>query len=109
VALPNDAAEDSFSFLAQLEGEKPDQPRAAVVHHSANGTFAIRQGPWKLILSSGSGGRATPKGKPGVGPFQLYNMEEDISETTDLAVKHPEIVKRLTELMDQYRDSGRSR
>ena len=109
VALPDDAAEDSFSFLSQLKGEKPAQARAAVVHHSANGTFAIRQGPWKLILGSGSGGRGTPKSKPGDKPCQLYNMDTDISETMNLIEERPEIVERLTRLMEQYRESGRSR
>ncbi len=109
VALPDNAAEDSFSFLSQLNGERSSETRGAVVHHSANGTFAIRQGPWKLILGSGSGGRGTPKSKPGDKPYQLYDMDADISETTNLAEKHPEIVERLTQLMGKYRESGRSR
>ena len=92
-----------------MNGEKPAKTRGAVVHHSANGTFAIRQGPWKLILGSGSGGRGIPKSKPGDKPYQLYDMDEDISETTNLVEKHPEIADRLTQLMQQYRESGRSR
>lgn len=109
LALPDSAAEDSFSFLPQLKGERPSEARGSVVHHSANGMFAIRQGTWKLILGNGSGGREAPKGKPGEKPYQLYNLEEDISETENLAEEHPEIVERLTRLMEQYRESGRSR
>jgi hypothetical protein len=35
--------------------------RDAVVHHSVDGMFAIRQGDWKLALGRGSGGFSDPK------------------------------------------------
>ena len=56
--VPTDAAEDSFSLMPLLEGNA--WKRAPVIHHSANGTFAIRDGKWKLIASAGSGGREKP-------------------------------------------------
>jgi hypothetical protein len=31
--------------------------------------------------------------------IQLYNLEEDISETTDLAEQHPELVKEMAAMM----------
>ncbi len=42
--LPASAAEDSVSFLPALEGRATEPLREALVHHSVNGTFAIRQG-----------------------------------------------------------------
>ena len=54
-----------------------------MVHHSANGVFAIRDGKWKLVLGDGSGGRENPRGKPFGQPYQLYDMSSDIGETTD--------------------------
>jgi len=54
--LPN-AAEDSFSMLSLLCGEPPVSARPPVVHHSAQGIFAVRDGKWKLVLGNGSGGR----------------------------------------------------
>jgi arylsulfatase A-like enzyme len=107
--LPDDAAEDSHSLLALFKGKKLDKPRGGVVHHSANGTFAIRRGKWKLILGSGSGGRGIPKSKPFDGRVQLYDMEASLSETENLADAKPEIVKELTALLEKYRESGRSR
>ena len=59
--LPDNAGEDSVSILPALLGKDPTPLRATVVHHSINGRFAIRQGPWKLELCPGSGGW----GKPG--------------------------------------------
>jgi hypothetical protein len=45
-----DAAVDSVSFLPALLGEKDKTAREAVVHHSIDGKFAIRQGKWKTDL-----------------------------------------------------------
>jgi len=107
--LPDDAGEDSFGTLPLMLGKEPPTPRAPVVHHSSNGTFAIRDGKWKLILSTGSGGREKPAGKPGSQPYRLFDMAADISETTDLAASHPDIVQRLTRVLEGFRQNGRSR
>jgi len=111
--LPDDAAEDSFSFLPMLLGEAAgaDQDRI-IVHHSVNGLFAVRWGPWKLVLGRGSGGWTAPQRytpKPGEPAGQLYNMRTDPRETTNLYDKHPEIVKDLTQRLDAIRRNGRSR
>jgi len=111
--LPDDAGEDSFDILPALRGEKLDQPiREATVLHSFKGKFAIRQGPWKLITSLGSGGFSSPvnrKPEPGGAQGQLYNMEEDVAEANNLWLERPDLVERLTGLLDRYRESGRSR
>ncbi len=107
-SLPQDAGEDSFNLLPLMKGEYLPTPRPAVVHHSANGTFAIREGKWKLILSSGSGGRQKPVGKPGSKPYQLYDMEKDPNETTNVVEKFPEVAQRLESLLKRFQKEGRS-
>lgn len=42
-------AEDSRSFLPVILGEPSAQGRDDLIVHSADGTFAIRKGPWKWI------------------------------------------------------------
>ncbi|WP_414661124.1 sulfatase family protein [Horticoccus sp. 23ND18S-11] len=119
--LPDDAAEDSSSLLALLRGQpSPATRRDSLVHHSAEGEFAIRQGEWKLILCPGSGGWSPPTRSPspwtqptvddftGLPPFQLYNLATDPAEQTNLAAKHPEIVQRLGRLMRTTIERGRS-
>ena len=32
---------------------------------------------------------------------RLYNLQDDLGETTDLAKKHPDLVKRLVGYMDE--------
>jgi len=107
-ALPGDAAEDSFSLMPLLTAQGRFE-RAPVLHHSANGTFAIRDGRWKLIASSGSGGREKPAGSPFDGPYQLYDLAEDVAETTNRIEQAPDVAKRLETELIRLRDSGRSR
>ncbi len=109
--LPDDAGEDSVSILPILKGGDR-AVREAVVHHSIDGKFAIRQGRWKLILCPGSGGWSKPRDKEaiklGLPPGQLYDMETDPGETTNLYAERPEVVERLTKLLEKYVADGRS-
>ncbi len=111
--LPDDAGEDSFSLLPVLRGDKRDRPiREAIVHHSGDGTFAIRQGPWKLAMALGSHGFSAPhdiKPKPGEAKGQLYNLDDDPREQKNLWLEKPDIVERLTALLHKYQREGRSR
>ena len=110
--LPANAAEDSVSFLPALLGQDKAPLREAVVHHSINGSFAIRQSNWKLELCRDSGGWSDPRPgnakAAGLPPVQLYDLATDISEKTNVQDKHPEIVARLTKLLEKYVADGRS-
>ena len=59
--LQPDEGVDSYNLLPALYGGQTEQIREATVHHSINGSFAIRKGKWKLILCPGSGGWSIPK------------------------------------------------
>lgn len=108
--VPPDAGEDSESFLSTLRGE--ERPRSPVVHHSINGSFAIRDGQWKLALCPGSGGWSAPR--PGrddtsqLPPVQLFDLSRDIGEQHNLQAEHPEIVERMTRKLEQIVAQGRS-
>ena len=112
VPLPVNSAEDSVSILPLLKGgEKPLRNRKGLVHHSNNGSFAVREGRWKLLLVPDSGGWSEPK--PGSVPgnlprFQLYDLETDPAERNRLETRHPEIVTRLGRLLLASVRNGRS-
>lgn len=110
--LPASAAEDSVSFLPALLGAAKAPLREAVVHHSINGSFAIRQGQWKLALCRDSGGWSEPKpGAPKAAelpPVQLFDLSKDSGEQANVQDQHPEVVGRLTKLLEKYVADGRS-
>ena len=59
--LPKEAGEDSYNMLPALLGEPIKEPiREATVHHSVDGSFAVRQGKWKLVDCAGYGGWSEP-------------------------------------------------
>ena len=106
--LTNDEAEDSCSLLPLMTGDVDAVRGASVVNHSVSGMFAIRDGNWKLVLGNGSGGRQAPKGKPFGKPYHLFDLSQDIGETTNLIEKHPDVAERLEANLEQIRESGRS-
>lgn len=95
VKLPDNAGEDSVSILPDLLGTAKGPVREATIHQAPSRELAIRQGPWKLIFAKKGGG-------------ELYNLQNDLSETKDIAQANPEVVARLTALMNRYISDGRS-
>jgi hypothetical protein len=74
--------------------------------------FSIRRGEWKLELGLGSGGFSPPKREepqPGGPAGQLYNLTQDPGESENLYLKRPDVVERLTALLEQYKKQGHSR
>ncbi len=100
-ALPEDAAPDSFNLLPALLGKPHREPLRDHLVMQANSSrrLAIRKGPWKLI----------PAAEGRQGAPELYNLKDDLSETKDLSAQRPDLVKELSDLLTQLRQSGRSR
>ena len=107
VDLPDNAGEDSYSILPVLRGQKLKQPlREATIMTPWSAFKSVRQEPWKLILGNNSGGYSL-KRKVDT-PGQLYNLDDDPGETTNLYAKHGNKVKALTAILKKYESSGRS-
>jgi arylsulfatase A-like enzyme len=118
--LPRDAAEDSFNMLPVLESKATAPIRPYLITQAFGGTrtLSIRRGAWKYLDHRGSGGNnydkgdlqrfALPEASPEA-PGQLYNLENDPGETTNLCSEKPEIVKQLKALLEQSKITGRSR
>lgn len=102
--------EDGFSLLAVLKGAKTSG-RDTLISHSIGGSFAIRQDEWKLCLSAGSGGWSAPREgdakKQGLPLVQLFNLNTDRAEKTNLTDKHPEKVKALLNQLNREIANGR--
>jgi len=105
-----DEMEDSFDISPILFG-KDELVRESIIHHSIDGTFAIRKNDWKLILGNNSGGFSKSlkiAGIPVETEGQLYNLFTDPSEKNNLYAERSDKVKELTELLNQYKSSGHS-
>ena len=109
-SVPAVMAEDSVSFLPVLRGEK-SEVRQGIISQSINGSFAIRDGQWKLCLSAGSGGWSSPKPGPeeaGLPPVQLYDLSKDPGERKNLQAEFPERVAAMKAELEKTIARGRS-
>jgi arylsulfatase A len=119
--IPAKDAEDSVNMLPALLGEDKGKPiRQYTLHQTISLALAIRRGPWKYLDHKGSGGNnygrpgtwgmkqyALPEKAPDA-PGQLYNLESDPGEATNLYFKNPEIVRELKGKLEEFKKSGRS-
>ncbi|MBM3787453.1 MAG: arylsulfatase, partial [Acidobacteria bacterium] len=105
--IPAGNAEDSYDIRDAWFKDKLKRPiREATVVHNADGVFGIRQGPWKLVEKKEFPGEpATPWRREGA-KTQLYNLVTDPGEKNDVAAAQPQIVDKLSTLLDTYRKRG---
>lgn len=73
---------DGVSLVPLLTQQQKLQPRS--IFWDYNGRSAVRQGPWKLVLNQN---RKTP--------VELFNLQHDLAEANNLAVKQPERVQKM--------------
>jgi arylsulfatase A-like enzyme len=111
--LASNEGEDSYSLLPLFSPNTESvYKREATVHHSINGSFAIRKDKLKLIFCPGSGGWSEPKpngsGTADLPPFQLYDMDDNPEETENLYSSNPAKVAELKALMASIIRNGRS-
>ena len=66
---------------------------------------AVRSGPWKLQIAGGDGpgkGKGKAKQAPKAEPYpRLYNLDNDIGESKNVAAANPDIVAKLQALVEQ--------
>jgi|Deesub1362B_J571_1020462.scaffolds.fasta_scaffold01224_2 arylsulfatase len=85
---------DGISLLPILFGKKEYRRHEYLYWEfpSYGGQQAVRIGDWKGV-------RRGLKRKDTDTRIQLYNLKEDIGETTNVAERHPEVVARIKEIM----------
>ncbi len=111
--LTDQVGEDSFSLLPAFSQETEYKyQRTFTIHHSINGSFAIRKGNYKLIFCSDSGGWSFPiprkKEIKDLPKFQLYNLKDDPGELNNLYGQHPKIESELILLFKEAIQNGRT-
>jgi len=89
------------SFLPALEGRRlPMREKPIFFEYRSGG--AVRDGKWKLVTKTLSKKTKTPLKTR----WELYDLDKDPTETTDLSGQHPGVVRRLSRLwQDWYKES----
>jgi len=87
-------------------GESP-QGREYLIEQA--GSLSIRHGTWKLI-EQGNGARRNTLTNTDLGnskEYQLFNLQNDIGETKNLAEAFPERVRAMAQKLVDIRVDGR--
>jgi len=96
---PTDRIIDGKDIRALMRGESgAASPHDAFFYYRCDDLDAVRSGKWKLHVS-----RMNRKEKRREDVRELYDLEKDIGETTNVASEYPEVVKELEAKVDACR------
>ena len=101
--LPIGVAEDSFSVLPVLLGKQKriaGREELFILGNGKDSAIAVCSGKWKLIFRYGA---EQDRG------HELYDLENDPGELTNLSEQHPDITKRLAAALDKAESDGQTR
>lgn len=101
IEQPADPVIDGRDISPLLLSQSDRAPREAHFYFSGNNLQAVRQGPWKLAIEAQAELKGKEQDQESKKSPRLYNLAQEISEKTDLADQHPEIVARLRALADK--------
>jgi len=93
--VPSDRIIDGKDYSNVLLGKEGAKSPHETLFYEKDG---VRQGKWKLVVYS----KREKKGTPPKAFTELYNLDEDIGESNNLADKYPEIVTKLKKLLDSH-------
>ncbi|WP_339684222.1 arylsulfatase [Gimesia maris] len=113
--ISSESCRDSFNILEALLGKADSPGRIELVqqNNGNNGTYALRAGDWKLHRYDKKTARNVVVEQQLentiVPQFQLFHLEDDPAEQTDVAAEHPEVTERLKHRLNQIIASKGSR
>lgn len=96
--VPSDRVIDGVDQSRLWLGEDEAGARSRFLYYQAGELQAVREGRWKLRLTGLKNLRDWPQLDRGTRRFELYDLDQDIGETTNVAGDHPEIVHRLRDV-----------
>lgn len=109
-ALPSQKI-DGLDISELLFNDSAKSPREEFWYYWGDGLHAVRSGKWKLhfphnyvhVDEPGQDGKPGKLSQPKT-ELALYDLDNDVSEVTNVAPEHPEIVTRLTAVAETARD-----
>ncbi len=100
---PQDRVIDGKNIWPLLAGQSNESPHEAFYYYYGPQLQAVRSGRWKVFLPLEQRW-VNLRGKTGKSSLALYNLQNDIGETTNVAADHPEVVRRFTVLAEKARE-----
>jgi arylsulfatase len=88
---------DGISIMPTLLGKNKRQKQHEYLYWEFNeikGAKAVRWGKWKGLLDNIKKGNTT---------MQLFDLEKDVREQHDVADEHPDVVKKIQQIMKEAR------
>jgi len=101
--VPKDRVIDGRDIWPLLSGKSKESPHEALFYFSGTNLAGVRSGAWKLLVvpqSRGMGLKDEKEDKKQAA-IQLFNLDKDIGETTDVAGQNHDVVKQLQALIDR--------
>ena len=101
ISVPENQVSDGFSYVKALKGKNYKRaPIYSTFCHNVAATgnranISMRHGPWRLYKFYFDGPNRGHR-------YELYNLDNDISESKNLAVEMPERVKKMTDQLDAH-------
>jgi arylsulfatase A-like enzyme len=100
-ALPRDRVIDGKDILGMLTG-KERSPHEEFYYYSGARIFAVRWRNWKLHLRRRGSGALGLRRSQELKLPELYDLDEDPSESVNLAAGEPKLVSRLSALVQEF-------
>ncbi len=101
--IPADRAIDGFDLSGALLGTA-ESPRDHMIYYRDRKIFAARSGPYKahFITRNGYAFRTPEEAHD---PPLLYHLLNDVSERFDIAKDHPDVLKRIEQIVEAHRQT----
>ena len=90
VAPPATIDGRSMAALFTGQGEAPEHEHLYWEFYERGSAQAVRAGDWKAVRQPMT-----------TGPIELYDLSADPGESRDLAARHPEVVTRMRQIMEE--------
>lgn len=91
---------DGISFAPTvLNQQQPERPFLYREFSGYGGQVSVRMGKWKAT-------RQNLRKNPDA-PIELYNLEDDISESKDVAAQHPEIIEKIRGIIKEQHTASK--
>jgi arylsulfatase A-like enzyme len=85
---------DGRNIWSMLKGERPFEG-SRTMYWKIRGTYAVRDGDWKLLVNRNNNS------------VQLFDLENDFRESSDVSLANPEKVEHLMALLEEFKKGDR--